>query len=606
MADEPLLALWWSTVGQHGGRPALSTRSTTHTWGDLHQRVVAWARALRAHGVRVGDRVVLLLPNSVEYVVGYFGTLLAGGVAVGLHPESLPAESARLIEHCAARVIVAPARAWSGLHATLNSAGAPGQVSPRWLVAVGDESEPVPTGVHRGLHVEGHPSASLSQLAKSESTAAESTGEFPTVSPRDLAQLIYTSGTTGRPKGVALSHGALFANTQAIVGCLGLTSTDSVLASLPFFYSYGNSVLLTHMAAGARLVLADDVVFWNRNLDRLIAERVTGFSAVPSTFALLLSRWGFERRSYPDLRYVTCAGGALAPDLLRRLRASLPGVAMHVMYGQTEGAARLSMLPPGELDRHPGSIGTGLPGVELQLVDETGAEPPAGEVGEIVARGPNLMDGYWRDPGLTAEVLRDGWLHTGDLARRDAEGYLSIVGRRSDMIKSGSWRLAPQELEELFWGEAGVAEVAVAGCSDPLLGEVPVAFVVPGGSQGEPDATGLLMRVNERLPRFKRLHAVRVVANLPRTSTGKIRRDVLRDWAERTDNSQAASGGSTPHPAASASVSPASVSPASVSPASDSPASGLTGGNATVGSSSPAEARPTDRPVCGNDRESGR
>jgi hypothetical protein len=130
--------------------------------------------------------------------------------------------------------------------------------------------------------------------------------------------------------------------------------------------------------------------------------------------------------------------------------------------------------------------------------------------------------------------------------------------------------------------------------------------VVPGGSQGEPDATGLLMRVNERLPRFKRLHAVRVVANLPRTSTGKIRRDVLRDWAERTDNSQAASGGSTPHPAASASVSPASVSPASDSPASDSPASGLTGGNATVGSSSPAEARPTDRPVCGNDRESGR
>ncbi|MFM8287772.1 MAG: class I adenylate-forming enzyme family protein [Planctomycetaceae bacterium] len=529
MSDQTLTALWWSTVGHHRERPALTFRSATQTWGELHRQVLAWARWLMAQGVRGGDRVVWLLPNSPEYVVGYFGTLLAGGVAVGLHPESLPEESARLIEHCDARVVVAPPRAWSGLQAALNLDGATGPNRSRCLVAVGEVAGAVPDGVQSGPPAGDHSDALLA-----ESPVARPAEEFPTVSHRDLAQIIYTSGTTGRPKGVMLSHGALVANTQSIVGCLGLTSADSGLASLPFFYSYGNSVLLTHMAAGARLVLADDVVFWNRNLDQLITERVTGFSGVPSTFALLLSRWGLERRSYPDLRYVTCAGGALAPDLLRRLRDALPGVAVHVMYGQTEGAARLSMLPPDQLDRHPGSIGQGLPGVELQLVDETGAQPAAGEVGEIVARGPNLMDGYWREPGLTAEVLRNGWLHTGDLARRDSGGYLTIVGRRSDMIKSGSWRLAPQELEELFWGEASVAEVAVAGCSDPLLGEVPVGFVVLREDAGGLDPAELLLRVNGRLPRYKRLHAVRLVSTLPRTSTGKIRRDVLREWADQS------------------------------------------------------------------------
>jgi len=517
MHSSSLPALWRSTVERHGERPALTAQGVSLAWGDLHARVEAWAGWLVSEGLVPGDRVAVLLPNSVEYVVAYFGTLLAGGVAVCLHPESLPAESARLIGHCGARVVVAGTRTWG-----------------RWQDAGLVPEVPLRVGVGRGHHGELPPG-----IPDWDSLGGDGRGvnRLPRVHGRSLAQIIYTSGTTGRPKGVMLAHGALWSNTTGINACLGLTCRDSGLATLPFFYSYGNSVLLTHMAAGARLVLAGDVVFWNRNLDLLISERVTGLSAVPATFALLLTRWNFDQRVYPDLRYVTSAGGALAPDLLQRLRQALPGVAVHLMYGQTEASARLSMLPPGEVDRRPESIGRGLPGVELRVCNEAGEEVPAGEVGEVVARGPNLMEGYWADPQLTAEVLHDGWLHTGDLARRDAEGYLAIVGRRSDMIKSGSWRLAPQELEELFWGESQIAEVAVVGRADPLWGEVPVACVVARESAASRgfDLNALLQRINEQLPRYKRLHAIRLLSELPRTTSGKVRRDVLREWVERAE-----------------------------------------------------------------------
>lgn len=512
-----LCQLWDSSVRRSPDHVALHHRGIDWTWRQLDDRARSLAHALRRLGFQPGDRLGLGVPNSVEYVVGYFGALLAGGVAVGLHPEAVPRELQNLLEHCDARAILATPAVWDRL-------GDLSWARNRILLTTGSSSAANP---------ERH---SFESVCVSEAT----TSPLPDVSPEDIAQIIYTSGTTGRPKGVVLSHSSLCANTQSIVAALELTGRDSVFVLLPFFYSYGNSLLLTHVAVGGRLVLASDFAFWNRALDLLTAQKVTGLSAVPSAYAMLLARSDFERRSFPDLRYLTCAGGALAPALLARVRGVVPHARFFAMYGQTEAAARLSILPPEELDRRPGSIGRGIPGVELRVLNEHGQPAAIGETGEIVARGANLMRGYWRDPELTASVLRTDGLHTGDLARVDGDGYLYIVGRRTDMIKSGAYRIAPLELEEVVLQLPGVAEVAVVGLKDELLGEVPVAYVVRKPGVPEHTEQDILDHCLRNLPRYKLVKRIVFVDELPKTPAGKIRRDVLGNIA----NSDSSSGAS--------------------------------------------------------------
>jgi acyl-CoA synthetase (AMP-forming)/AMP-acid ligase II len=325
---------------------------------------------------------------------------------------------------------------------------------------------------------------------------------------------------------VTLSHRNLVANTESIVRYLALTADDSVLVILPLFYSYGNSLLLTHVHVGGELVLASDFVFWNRALDLLERRRATGFAGVPSSYAMLLERSDFARRKFPDLRYLTCAGGGLPPPAARRLRSIVPHAELFLMYGQTEASARLSTLLPRDFERKLGSIGQAIPGVELDVRGEDGASAAPGEPGELVARGANVMVGYWNDPQATARVLGDGWLHTGDLARKDEEGFFWIVGRKSDMIKSGAYRIGPEEVEEVLRGVEGVGDVAVVGQPDEVFGEVPVAFVVPAGCAS---AETILEEARRRLPRHKWIRAVRLIDALPRTTSGKVRRGVLRE-----------------------------------------------------------------------------
>ena len=496
-----LVDLWNATVLQSGDQLALISSRSTATWKELDdgaRRVAAW---LIRSGVVPGDRVVIQLPNSAEYIAAWFGVLQAGAVAVSLHPDLLSEETSRLVAHCEARAMVSLA-AQSGL----------GLNGEAWA----------------NLVCSPHSPRLFPELA--DAGQAPGSGEWPVVLPESLAQIIYTSGTTGHPKGVCLTHAAIAANTLAIVQSLGMTGRDTGLAALPFVYSYGQSVLLTHVVVGARLVLPSDLVFWNRTLDLMQKQKVTGFSGVPSTFAMLLAKSNFASRSFPDLRYITCAGGAMPQEIFERVRGVLPHVDIHLMYGQTEAAARLSMLPPAEVGRRPRSIGKGLPGVTLEVISEEGEPVKTGEVGELVARGPNVMQGYWKEPGLTAEVLRGGWLHTGDLAQRDVEGFLSIVGRRTDMIKVGSYRVAPLELEEVVLGCPGVAEAAVVGITDPIWGQVPLAYVVLLESFS-PCATeeSVLAQTMERLPSFKRLRGVRIVDSLPRTRNGKIDRRRLME-----------------------------------------------------------------------------
>jgi long-chain acyl-CoA synthetase len=240
----------------------------------------------------------------------------------------------------------------------------------------------------------------------------------------------------------------------------------------------------------------------------------------------LLERVKLSSYDLSSLRYLTQAGGAMSPSLTRRLRAALPQARLFVMYGQTEATSRLTWLPPERLDEKLGSVGIPVDGVELRIVHEDDSDAATGEDGEVRVRGANVMRGYWNNPEATAAVLQDGWLRTGDVGRLDADGFLWLQGRRSDMIKTGAHRVHPGDIEDAIAELAGVSEVAVVGIDDEVLGQVVKAFVVAPGLP--PNSENLVKaHCRERLASYKIPREVEFVTALPRTASGKVRRAAL-------------------------------------------------------------------------------
>lgn len=497
-------------------------RGRDWTYGEVYKGARSLAAWLRNHGLQSGERVGILLPNSAEYVTCYFGVLMAGGIVVALNPDTTPRELMHTLVHSEPAAIISIPQCHAALDAVSNRLD-----TVQMMVSLGDAQD------------------SACKIGVCRAHLAEVLDEAPiepdasAVDPASPAQIIYTSGTTGRPKGVTLSHRNLLANCRSIVQYLDLQSTDSVFVVLPFYYSYGNSLLTTHTAIGGRLILASDFVFWSRALDLMCAQQATGIAGVPSTFSILFHKSDFRSRSFPHLRYMTCAGGGLAPAMVERLRQCLPDVRIFLMYGQTEAAARLSTLMPEDLDRKPGSIGKAIPGVDLSVLDQAGHPVPVGQVGEVVAQGENIMLGYWNDASATRDVLRPEGLRTGDMARVDEDGYMYITGRRNDIIKSGAYRIHPQEIEHAILSLEGVADVAVVGRADPIMIEVPVAFVIPAQERNGLTEQRVLEHCRRTLPRYKQVREVRLISKLPRTSSGKIKRHELRRHLLETDTATA-------------------------------------------------------------------
>jgi acyl-CoA synthetase (AMP-forming)/AMP-acid ligase II len=299
-----------------------------------------------------------------------------------------------------------------------------------------------------------------------------------------------------------------------------------VFVVLPFHYVYGKSLLNTHVAAGGSVVIENRFLFPQRALDHLDESAATGFSGVPSTFAILLNRSNLADRNLPHLRYVTQAGGAMAPELQRRLIDALPGKQVFIMYGATEASARLSYLEPADLRRKMGSIGKAIPGVTLRVLRDDHTEADVNEVGELVAAGPNIMEGYWNDPDATLAVLDEHGYHTGDLGRRDEDGFLVVVGRSREMIKSGAHRVAPKEIEEVLLEHPHVHEAAVVGIPDEILGESIAAFVSARPGR-RPDVRDILNWCRTKLPPHKVPGDVRVLDEFQRNAAGKINKLVL-------------------------------------------------------------------------------
>lgn len=477
------------------------------TYGELLRDALAVGGWLAQQGLQPGERVVLLVSDPFVYIAGYFGVLMAGGVVVPLNTQTTARSLGTVLNDCGVSVVIAERKCIAYLQELGNAVP-----TLRAVVVAGDAAESF-----NGASFE---AVSWAEVVQTPAGGIADRDES------DYAQIIYTSGTTGEPKGITLSHRNLVSNTASIVEYLGLQASDRVMDVLPFFYSYGNSVLLTHMAVGGSLVVNHSFVFPNVVLEDMAKHRVTGFSGVPSTFAILLHRSAIRDYTFPHLRYLTQAGGPMAPQLVDELLEICPTAKLYVMYGQTEASARLSYLPPEDIRRKTGSIGRAIPGVVLEVVDRSGEPTAPGETGEIVASGPNVMCGYWGQPERTREVLRDGRLWTGDLARVDDEGYLFIVGRKKEMIKSGAHRIAPKEIEEVLLAHAAVHEAAVIGAPDAILGEAIVACVVL--NPGCPcDQKELLAHCSSNLPTFKVPKEVRLLDNLPKTQSGKIRKAAL-------------------------------------------------------------------------------
>jgi acyl-CoA synthetase (AMP-forming)/AMP-acid ligase II len=499
-------------LGQSAARapdhPLIAGPKGELSYAEVDRAAGALAAGLRARGVETGRCVALLLPDGPQFIVGYYGILKAGAVVVPLSPDARAESLCALLRRCRAAALIT-----TGKNAKLLAGRLDALPELRLLVSVGPAQ----------LEAEG----SL-RVAEWEETTRD--GAYCAASADDdLASVMYTSGTTAQPKGVMLSHRNIVAATRSIVEYLALQPDERMAMVLPFFYSYGLSVLHTHICVGGTICLAGSVAFPAavlRNIERFCC---TGLSGVPSTFARLVHTKAIDKFDVGSLRYLTQAGGPMTPALTQTVLRTFPQARLYVMYGQTEAAPRLSYLPPAELGRKLGSVGRAIPGVTLHVVDAEGRPAAPGEVGELVATGPNIMVGYLDDPEETARVLRADGLHTGDLARVDEEGFIYLVGRQSDMIKAGAHRIGPQEIEQVIEKLPQVAECGVVGVPDELDGEAIAAYVLPapGAEIGEQEVRKVCF---DHLPRYKLPTHVRIVSEMPRTESGKLRRAGLREW----------------------------------------------------------------------------
>ncbi|SNB46563.1 class I adenylate-forming enzyme family protein [Geobacter sp. DSM 9736] len=472
------------------------------TYGQINGWANATAKRLIDGGLSPGDRVILLLDNSLEYVVGYYGALKAGGVAVPLCAEITK----------------------EGLHRMLQS------LEPRGVIAAGKQERllaglesfiPDPPLVIAGNRVPHHSGCFIAW----EDVFAESDAGNPEtpLGEEALGSIIFTSGSTGEPKGVMLSHRNIVANTRSIVQYLELDERDVQMVVLPFYYVMGKSLLNTHFSVGGTVVLNNRFAFSAQLIEQMISEQVTGFAGVPSTYSYLLHRSSLAgcRDRLSSLRYCTQAGGHLPKQTKEELLRVLPErVKLYVMYGATEAAARLAYVEPERLTAKLDAIGKPIPGVTLSVRDAAGRELGVGEVGEIVAAGPNIMKGYWKDPDTTARVLSTHGYHTGDLGYRDEEGYFYVVGRKDNLLKIGGHRINPKEVEDVLMETGLLLEVAVLGVTDEMLEKRLVAVAapkMPGCCEND-----IMRCCLGKLPKHKMPTAVKLVGALPKNHHGKV------------------------------------------------------------------------------------
>ncbi len=492
-------------------RKAVWQGGNWQSYGEVDSLAKKFATLLRRKGIRKGDRVGLLADNTIDYIAAHFGALLIGAVEVSLNSDFKSDDIAKLLEDCQAKCLIADRKhAKIALEATRKSE----YIEFLCLDVPDGRTKDLSTGI-----------LILSfESVKADDASSESFD--PVVTEEDLASIVYTSGSTGEPKGVMLSHRNLVSNMAAIVDYLGLVNSDIMLVVLPFHYIYGRSLLYTHFFSGGAIAIENRFAFPNVALKTMEEVKATCFAGVPSTFSILLRKTDFSQKHCASLRIVTQAGGAMAPSLQKELAKVIAPAKLFIMYGSTEAAPRITYLDPNYLEAKWGSIGKAVPSVEAIIADDAGNELPQGEQGEVAAKGPNIMLGYWNDEQGTAKVLRNGYYFTGDLGYKDEDGFIFLSGRARDIIKAGGNRISAKEIEEKILELPWIVESAVIGVPDDVLGEAIHAYVVARDGQG--DSTQIERHLKSSFPAFKWPKTIELTKSLPKNKSGKIIKAELR------------------------------------------------------------------------------
>ena len=475
--------------------------------GELDAAVRRTAAGLRALGLSDGDRVAMLLPNSWEFVQMFLAVAAAGCVAVPLNTRVLPAEHAHMVADCGARLLVAEGALLEQRHSVA--------ALPDLGTVVARPVGPLGPG-----------------MRTFESLAAVSTMEPSANAPSDLASIFYTSGTTGKPKGVMLSHQAWMTISDYARRYLRYGDDEVTVHLAPLTHGSGFLLLPTIEVGGTALLCAGFEAA--RALDLFSREGVTNGFFVPSMIRMLLDSIGAGRVDAPSLRSLYYAGSPIDPDTLRAA-LRLFGPVLIQSFGQAEIPMFLTVLDHqeharialGETPHLTRSAGRQVEGAEVKIVDDDDRDLPVGKVGEIVARGPHMMAGYWNRPDATADTLRNGWVHTGDVGCFDDAGYLYIVDRKKDMIISGGSNVYAREVEEVLLAMDPIREVAVIGLPHPKWGEMVTAVLVSRTGQPVDDAA-MDAFCRASLPDYRRPKRFFWIDELPRNSYGKVLKRELR------------------------------------------------------------------------------
>jgi long-chain acyl-CoA synthetase len=475
-----------------------SLTRTAIFWGDekiSYARLLAQVRALSLRlrqelGLQSGDRVAVWLKNCPEFPVALFGSWHAGGVVVMINNFLKPDEVSYILKDSGAKIVITD-------HSLTDNQTKLKELLPEI----------------RYLYVE-------------DFTASEDDSIEPVRRTKnELAALLYTSGTTGRPKGAMLTHGNFLANVRSCVKCLEMTEEDRIVVMLPQFHSFMFTVgTLLPLLGGASIVLVKSLHPMKHVLEEILRHRSTVLPAVPQIHRALASLPpGVEL----NLRLCVSGGAPLPLEVLHQFQQRFPKIKFLEGYGPTESSP-VATVNPINGPQKPGSVGVPIPEVELSIRDDQGNALPPGVTGEICIKGPNVMQGYWKQPEETAATLRNGWLYTGDVGHRDADNFYYITDRKKDMLLVNGINVYPREIEEVIYRFPGIKEAAVIGKPDPRKGEQAVAFVTL--NEGVTlDEKALLAFIREKMADYKVPRKVVVIPALPRNATGKILKTELRN-----------------------------------------------------------------------------
>lgn len=490
---------------------AIIAGSSQFTYYELKTAAGTLLKTLTLSGVKPGDRVGILGDNSLFWAAAYLAILKLNAIAVPFSTSLTTVDFRFNVTYVNCPVLCIEKRyqrKFANPEATGPSAGNPGEITliPDDVIK-GEEKTPWEEACH----------------FKERFWPATSSEEELVAD----AVYMFTSGTTALPRVVRVTHRNIQANTSSIIAYLCLSREDRMMAILPFHYCFGTSLLHTHLRAGGSLILGN-FTFPEVVLDLMEKHQATGFAGVPTTYQTLLRNSSLKKRELKSLRKIQQAGGKLSPILIQELVEALPQASVFVMYGQTEATARLSYLPPELLSTRLGSVGRGIPGVKLKVTGDSGEDVKPGEIGEIYASGENICAGYLDDPEASAEKFVNGELHTGDLATVDEDGFIYIVDRKGDFIKSLGYRVSSQQVEACILELPEVVSVAVIGEPDPALGEAIIAYVVIRADSGLSTEV-ILNHCRQKLARHMIPKEVIQIDSLPKNTNDKVIKSALRE-----------------------------------------------------------------------------